>query len=172
MNFDELFCNVFCWNNYGIIRTKNKPKKLFGQISRWSQFVTKSWLKWCDFYGFKSCPTWHVASILSTLATAKLNKEYLNSNNLCRHPGLPKDQQKLTSQFVHEVTFCFIQLFNFISHSSTFRMMVSRKVNCQSLTWTCPAKKSDGKKMMTNVPKWRVSFSLLFPLPIFPCTLF
>ena len=134
MNFDEFFCNVFCWNNYGIYGLKTTFRKKSG----WSQFVTNFG---ATFMVLKVVPlgTWHQS--LSTLATAKLNKEYLNSNNLCRHPGLPKDQQKLTSQFVHEVTFCFIQLFNFISHSSTFRMMVSRKVNCQSLTWTGPAKK-------------------------------
>ena len=107
--FSRIFCNVFCWNNYGIIRTKNKPKKLFGQISRWSQFVTKSWLKWCDFYGFKSCPTWHVASILSTLATAKLNKEYFGR----RRQKISKVDKSICSWlFLLHSTF-----FNFISHS-------------------------------------------------------
>ena len=94
------------------------------------------------------------------ISNSVLNKEYLNSNSLWRHPGLPKDQQKLTSQFVHEVTFCFIQLFNFISHSSTFRMMVSRKVNCQSLTWTCPAKKEWWEK---NDDKCSKVASFVFP---------
>ena len=103
-NFLQRFFVGITMELYGL---KTNPKKLFGQISRWSQFVTKSWLKWCDFYGFKSCPTWHVASILSTLATAKLNKEYFSRQKISK-----VDKSICSWLFLLHSTF-----FNFISHS-------------------------------------------------------